>query len=106
MGFSAMVMSLLSFIPSPIFFGAVLDSVCLVWGKTCSGKGNCWLYDSESLRYKLNILASVFVAAGTLVDVIVWYYVKDLKIFDDDEIVEKELEVVQKDEEEDLVAQK
>lgn len=50
MGFGLMVMSLFSFIPSPIFFGMVLDKTCLVWGKTCSGNGNCWLYDGESLR--------------------------------------------------------
>ena len=51
MGFGMMVLSLMSFIPSPIFFGLVLDKTCLVWGKTCTGKGNCWLYDGETLRY-------------------------------------------------------
>uniref|UniRef100_A0A1B0EYU4 Solute carrier organic anion transporter family member n=1 Tax=Phlebotomus papatasi TaxID=29031 RepID=A0A1B0EYU4_PHLPP len=40
MGFSLMIMSLFSFIPSPIFFGAILDKTCLVWGKTCTGTGN------------------------------------------------------------------
>lgn len=50
MGFGMMMMSMMAFIPSPIFFGWVLDRLCLVWGKTCSNKGNCWLYDPESLR--------------------------------------------------------
>lgn len=98
MGFSAMIMSLMSFIPSPIFFGAVLDSACLVWGKTCTGTGNCWLYDSEFLRYNLNLFASLFVVVGTLFDVVVWYYVKDLKIFDD-KVQENELDEVGKEEE-------
>ncbi|GAB0096936.1 Solute carrier organic anion transporter family member [Sergentomyia squamirostris] len=84
MGFSLMIMSLFSFIPSPIFFGAILDKTCLVWGKTCTGTGNCWLYDGESLRYLMNFTAAVFVIIGTLFDCGVWYYVKDLKIFDDD----------------------
>lgn len=71
MGFGLMFMALFSFIPSPIFFGTgksafltsenvyysvflhptVLDKSCLVWGKTCSGTGNCWLYDGEKLRF-------------------------------------------------------
>lgn len=50
MGFGLMFMCLFSFMPSPIFFGALFDKFCIVWGKTCNGKGNCWLYDGESLR--------------------------------------------------------
>lgn len=93
-----MVMSLFSFIPSPIFFGTILDKTCLVWGKTCTGKGNCWLYDGETLRYLLNLTAAVFVAVGTLFDVGVWYYVKDLKIFDE-EVKQEEIKAVEKEEE-------
>ncbi|XP_055606814.1 solute carrier organic anion transporter family member 74D [Uranotaenia lowii] len=98
MGFGMMMLSLMSFIPSPIFFGLVLDKTCLVWGKTCSGKGNCWLYDGESLRYLLNFTAAAFVLVGTLVDCGVWYYVKDLKIFDD-EVKDKEITIADKEEE-------
>ncbi|XP_055379740.1 solute carrier organic anion transporter family member 74D-like isoform X2 [Condylostylus longicornis] len=98
MGLGLMMMSLFAFIPSPIFFGWVLDSLCLVWGKTCSTKGNCWYYNAESLRYKLNLIASVFVTIGTLFDVGVWYYVKDLKIFDI-EVKETELKDLDKEEE-------
>lgn len=66
-----------------------------MWGKTCTGTGNCWLYDAESLRYLLNFTAAFFVALGTIVDVGVWYYVKDLKIFDDeDESKRKKDEIV------------
>lgn len=50
MGFGLMIMALFAFIPSPIFFGGLMDKYCILWGKTCSGKGNCWLYDNESLR--------------------------------------------------------
>lgn len=50
MGFGLMFMALFAFIPSPIFFGILLDKSCIVWGKTCTGTGNCWLYDGEVLR--------------------------------------------------------
>ncbi|XP_044742065.1 solute carrier organic anion transporter family member 74D [Chrysoperla carnea] len=85
MGFGIMILSLLAFIPSPILFGSILDKTCLVWGKTCSGSGNCWLYDSEQLRYVMNFTAATFIIIGVLFDCAVWYYVKHLKIFDDPE---------------------
>lgn len=50
MGLSMTMLSLFALIPSPIFFGWVLDNFCLVWGKTCTSKGNCWLYDPNALR--------------------------------------------------------
>ncbi|XP_058794443.1 solute carrier organic anion transporter family member 74D isoform X2 [Phymastichus coffea] len=84
MGFSLTIMSLFAFIPSPILFGFILDKTCLVWGKTCTGTGNCWLYNGETLRYLLNFTAASFVTLGTLFDVGVWYYVKDVKIFDEE----------------------
>lgn len=61
----------------------ILDKACLVWGKTCTGNGNCWLYNGETLRFTMNFTAATFVLIGTLFDAGVWYSVKDLKIFDD-----------------------
>ncbi|XP_035719579.1 solute carrier organic anion transporter family member 74D-like [Vespa mandarinia] len=84
MGFSLTIMSLFAFIPSPILFGFILDKTCLVWGKTYTGTGNCWLYNGEALRYLLNFTAASFVIIGTLFDIGVWYYVKDVKIFDEE----------------------
>lgn len=99
MGFGMMMMSMFAFIPSPIFFGWVLDRLCLVWGKTCSNKGNCWLYDPLSLRYTLNMIAAVFIAIGAIFDGGVWYYAKDLKIFDE-EVNDVEMEIVKHEEDE------
>ncbi|KAL1123244.1 hypothetical protein AAG570_002331 [Ranatra chinensis] len=84
MGFGLTLMSLFAFIPSPIFFGYIIDTTCLVWGKTCTGTGNCWLYNGESLRYVLNFIAAGLVTIGTLFDVGVWYHVKNLSIFDEE----------------------
>lgn len=82
MGFGITIMSLFALIPSPIFFGWIIDRSCIVWGKTCSGSGNCWLYDGETMRYSLNTIASIFILIGVVFDVGVWYFVKDLQIFD------------------------
>lgn len=84
MGFGMTMGSLCAFIPSPIIFGIILDKTCLVWGKTCSGTGNCWLYDGESLRYVLNFTAASFVSIGTVFDTAVWYFSKNITIFDEE----------------------
>lgn len=78
-------MSLFAIIPSPIFFGWIIDRCCLFWGKSCSGQGNCWLYDTETMKYTLNMTAAAFVLIGTLFDVGTWYYSRDVKIFDESE---------------------
>ncbi|XP_054738862.1 solute carrier organic anion transporter family member 74D-like [Anastrepha obliqua] len=97
MGFGMMMACMLTFIPSPIFFGWLLDRMCLVWGKTCTNKGNCWLYDPYALRYILNFTAAAFIFVGTVFDCGVWYLVKNLKIFDD-EIQENDKETKQEEE--------
>ena len=37
-------------VPCPIIYGAVVDSACFVWEKTCGDEGACWLYDPEKFR--------------------------------------------------------
>ncbi|KAG8538237.1 hypothetical protein GDO81_023048 [Engystomops pustulosus] len=38
-------------IPSPIYFGALIDKTCLMWGtKPCGGRGACRMYDTHSFR--------------------------------------------------------
>lgn len=76
---------LLGYIPSPVFFGWMIDQTCLIWGKTCTGTGNCWLYDGKLYRILSNGLAIIAVTLGTVFDVGVWYTVKHLKIYDDAE---------------------
>lgn len=61
------------------------DTTCIVWGKTCTGTGNCWVYDVEQVRYVMNYTAAAFVFLGTAFDAGVWYYAKGLKIFDDED---------------------
>lgn len=41
---------------------------------------NCFQFN----RLTLNTIAAVFITIGTVFDAAVWYYVKNLKIFDDD----------------------
>lgn len=89
-GLMLMMTSLLAFIPAPIYFGINMDRACLVWGKTCTTNGNCWFYDGPKMRFAMNIVGAFFVTVGTLLDGGVWYYAKNLKIFDEENTNEKE----------------
>ncbi|XP_073847715.1 solute carrier organic anion transporter family member 74D-like [Musca autumnalis] len=99
MGFGMMFISLVCFVPAPIFYGWIFDKNCLVWGKTCTNKGNCWLYDAASLRLTLNLVAAFFVGISTFCNAGVWYHVKHLKVFDDEEGKPRELQNISKNNE-------
>lgn len=47
-----LLMFFLAGIPSPIYFGALIDTTCLKWGSmTCGGEGACRMYDIVTYRY-------------------------------------------------------
>ncbi|XP_067284633.1 solute carrier organic anion transporter family member 1C1-like [Pseudorasbora parva] len=51
-GVLLLVLRVFGGIPAPIYFGALIDSVCLKWGhKKCGGRGACRMYDTESFRF-------------------------------------------------------
>lgn len=50
MGMVGTVFGLFAFIPYPLLFGAITDSACIVWEKTCGKTGNCWVYDLDKFR--------------------------------------------------------
>lgn len=91
-GFGMSMIRLLASVPSPIFFGYILDSACIAWGKTCTTKGNCWLYDGEMLRYSFFYISAASIAIGTIFDLLVWKNSKDLKIFDEPDDVKIAIE--------------
>ncbi len=84
-GFGMSLVRLLAAVPSPIFFGYIIDNACIAWGKTCTSRGNCWLYDSEKLRYAFFYTSAIAIFIGTIFDALVWKYSKNLNIFDEDE---------------------
>ncbi|CAG7725964.1 unnamed protein product [Allacma fusca] len=82
------VLSAFALLPGPILFGYIFDSVCLLWGTKCGGKGNCWLYNGEQLRYVFNLTAAAFTFTGATFDCLVWYHVKDLDLYDEEKNLE------------------
>ena len=54
LGIQFVIFRLFGYIPSPILFGNVIDSTCILWKSTCDGEdgGRCLMYDIEMFRYK------------------------------------------------------
>ncbi|XP_069484521.1 solute carrier organic anion transporter family member 1B3-like [Ambystoma mexicanum] len=50
-GVYTLVMRTLAGIPAPVYFGALIDKTCLMWGsKICGGQGACRIYNASSYR--------------------------------------------------------
>lgn len=83
MGFFVSTAALFSFIPIPIFYGWLYDTFCLVWGSTCSSKGNCWLYDATELRFYLCAVSLFAYVVGLILDSMATQQADKVKCFDE-----------------------
>ena len=79
------LLSLLAFLPSPIVFGAVVDAACTVWGERCGERTNCLVYDSDSLRVNLGLMATAAMVLATACDFAIWLVIGDLDLYDEGE---------------------
>lgn len=84
--------SLFAFLPSPLVVGKILDNTCTVWGENCGEKTNCLLYDTHAMRTNISAFVASFMFIGLMFDSLVWYYVRDLKIFDEEKEPEEKEE--------------
>ncbi|XP_031435258.1 solute carrier organic anion transporter family member 5A1-like [Clupea harengus] len=45
LGMQFVLLRTLAYIPTPIYFGAVIDTACMLWQQQCDSLGSCWEYD-------------------------------------------------------------
>lgn len=83
LGFFVSISAVFSYIPVPIFYGWLYDQFCLIWGSTCSSKGNCWLYDAEGLRIHLGAVSLFGYVVGLILDAIATRHSDEIKCFDE-----------------------
>ncbi|XP_072029858.1 solute carrier organic anion transporter family member 5A1-like isoform X2 [Amphiura filiformis] len=50
-GWKILVTKCFGYFPSPVYFGAIINSTCTLWQYTCGERGSCWLYDIVAYRY-------------------------------------------------------
>ena len=78
LGIQFVIFRIFGYIPSPIIFGNVIDSTCLLWKQTCEGAqgGRCLIYDIEMFRYKyVGICAGIKVLAS-LIFFLDWWLIR------------------------------
>uniref|UniRef100_A0AC35THL6 Kazal-like domain-containing protein n=1 Tax=Rhabditophanes sp. KR3021 TaxID=114890 RepID=A0AC35THL6_9BILA len=84
LGLQGFVVSLIGTLPSPILYGAVIDSACLVWDRTCGdGDGHCSIYDPTKLRVRLHLLYCCIRLISMMTDIWVIYYSKHINILEE-----------------------
>uniref|UniRef100_A0A8C5B6H1 Solute carrier organic anion transporter family member n=1 Tax=Gadus morhua TaxID=8049 RepID=A0A8C5B6H1_GADMO len=51
-GVCYMLFRVLAFLPTPVIYGSVIDSSCILWGRKCGKKTSCQYYDLDSFRHR------------------------------------------------------
>ncbi|CAD5224170.1 unnamed protein product [Bursaphelenchus okinawaensis] len=85
LGFSGFLVSTLATLPSPIFWGAIIDYFCVQWENKCDGRGACVLYGTEQLRIWMHSIYGGLRLLALLADFYVLYHAKGLKIVEEHE---------------------
>ncbi|XP_064077325.1 LOW QUALITY PROTEIN: solute carrier organic anion transporter family member 74D-like [Macrobrachium nipponense] len=81
LGTITVCISLFGFIPAPIIMGAIVDSACLIWDKTCGKYGNCWLYDSDKFRLIIHLVPAIFIFISVIGDIVVFHYSRQMDLY-------------------------
>ncbi|XP_056449762.1 solute carrier organic anion transporter family member 2B1 [Gadus chalcogrammus] len=59
-GVCYMLFRVLAFLPTPVIYGSVIDSSCILWGRKCGKKTSCQYYDLDSFRHRFFSLLTMF----------------------------------------------
>ncbi|XP_048577987.1 solute carrier organic anion transporter family member 4A1 isoform X2 [Nematostella vectensis] len=81
-------------LPSPIFYGYLFDTNCILWGESCGQRGNCMVYDMGTLSIYLGVMGLIVGGITFFFFFLSWFFHKpkdDLQLvpMTDDEGTEK-----------------
>ncbi|XP_053297624.1 solute carrier organic anion transporter family member 2B1 isoform X2 [Pleuronectes platessa] len=65
-GVQYMLFRMLAFMPSPVLYGSVIDTTCILWGRKCDKQTSCLYYNLDRFRQRFLGLQVVFVCGGML----------------------------------------
>nr|XP_004653357.2 solute carrier organic anion transporter family member 5A1 isoform X2 [Jaculus jaculus] len=76
LGMQFVLLRTLAYIPTPIYFGAVIDTTCMLWQQQCGVQGSCWEYNVTSFRFVYFGLAAGLKFLGFIFIFLAWYSIK------------------------------
>nr|XP_054354538.1 solute carrier organic anion transporter family member 5A1 isoform X1 [Pongo pygmaeus] len=76
LGMQFVLLRTLAYIPTPIYFGAVIDTTCMLWQQECGVQGSCWEYNVTSFRFVYFGLAAGLKFVGFIFIFLAWYSIK------------------------------
>ncbi|XP_058384825.1 solute carrier organic anion transporter family member 5A1 isoform X1 [Diceros bicornis minor] len=76
LGMQFVLLRTLAYIPTPIYFGAVIDTTCMLWQQECGVQGSCWEYNVTSFRFVYFGLAAALKFVGFIFIFLAWYSIK------------------------------
>ena len=59
LGFQFIFQRSLGFLPGPVLFGWIFDSLCLFWGESCGKRGRCQIYDIWNVSLRVTAFGSI-----------------------------------------------
>ncbi|CAD5229482.1 unnamed protein product [Bursaphelenchus okinawaensis] len=83
LGLQGFLVSFFGTLPSPLLWGAVIDSTCLIWDQVCGERGACIIYDPDQLRTRMHFLYCSIRMFSILIDFYVLYHAKGLNLMDE-----------------------
>nr|XP_032815412.1 solute carrier organic anion transporter family member 5A1-like [Petromyzon marinus] len=77
LGMQFVLLRALAYIPTPIYFGAVIDTTCMLWqSDSCGLVGSCLEYDSTALRFVYFGMAAGLKVAAFVFLFLAWHHVR------------------------------
>jgi len=77
LGMQFVIFRLFAYIPSPILFGNVIDSTCVLWKSQCGERGGrCLFYDIEMFRFKYVGICAGLKLFSVLIFILDWFMIR------------------------------
>ncbi|KFD65748.1 hypothetical protein M514_07633 [Trichuris suis] len=77
LGLQVVFLRLLSYLPAPIVFGAIIDTTCTLTSDSWGSAGtSCLFYDTEAFRYRFAMLCLILKVAGSAVSCLMWWCIR------------------------------
>ena len=71
LGFQSVIWRLFGAIGS-LIAGSVFDASCEYWQYECGERGNCWVYDNQTLSYRVVGLESIIMTTALAFFILTW----------------------------------